>query len=499
VQSMFITAVRCSNRDCLASFKSVDAEVWNRRATTPTPASQPAPREDWSFQDARIPERLDLSAESADGDEQPSPARSDTPESCDHCGGDLDSNSPCDNCAAGNEVPARSDKDADLSPCPFCGAPAEYEEDWDANYSNRVACTACPAEVSVIKGDFSQWNRRAAKTQESDLSSDTIDTPEFWAVMTDWIGARGTSKSAYLRAKLVEFIDARRATADTTAPETAEKIPCPECKGTGGVQRAGDCSDCNGKGFDWDVAGTTAAPAEYLPTDESSEVIIDFMRGHGCGDAFASYVRTRMMSDFAQELASCLLAERATAGNAAPTEARAITEIKRRLKALIGHGDALQEGYGWALAMVENVEAEFASNTATAALTSSSAKSGAESCETRMDSSSASDVIPAATAAPGDLPPLPWGDDFEAWLEPRRQKDVAEAFREYGRACIASNAGAAIPESFALVPVEPTPAMMDAAEACSNDWPRTTWTAAWAAMLAAAPSNPPAGAKEQTK
>ncbi|MEH6434341.1 hypothetical protein [Massilia sp. DD77] len=47
-----------------------------------------------------------------------------------------------------------------------------------------------------------------------------------------------------------------------------------------------------------------------------------------------------------------------------------------------------------------------------------------------------------AVSLPGhtdELPPLPWGDDFEAWLEPRRQKDVAQAFhdyaREYGKAC----------------------------------------------------------------
>lgn len=34
---------------------------------------------------------------------------------------------------------------------------------------------------------------------------------------------------------------------------------------------------------------------------------------------------------------------------------------------------------------------------------------------------------------------LPWGNDFEAWLEPRRQKDVADAFREYARQAIAAD------------------------------------------------------------
>lgn len=32
VQSIAISVVRCSNADCLASFKSVDAEVWNTRS-----------------------------------------------------------------------------------------------------------------------------------------------------------------------------------------------------------------------------------------------------------------------------------------------------------------------------------------------------------------------------------------------------------------------------------------------------------------------------------
>ena len=41
-----------------------------------------------------------------------------------------------------------------------------------------------------------------------------------------------------------------------------------------------------------------------------------------------------------------------------------------------------------------------------------------------------------------DLPPLPWGDDFEAWLEVRSSTEVEQAMREYGAACRAS-AGAA--------------------------------------------------------
>lgn len=56
-----------------------------------------------------------------------------------------------------------TEMNVELLPCPFCGGKAEYEEDWDANYSNRVACTECPATVQVKRGDFSRWNRRAAQ------------------------------------------------------------------------------------------------------------------------------------------------------------------------------------------------------------------------------------------------------------------------------------------------------------------------------------------------
>lgn len=47
-----------------------------------------------------------------------------------------------------------------------------------------------------------------------------------------------------------------------------------------------------------------------------------------------------------------------------------------------------------------------------------------------------------------------------------------------------------------LVPVDPTPEMMDAVEALTDDWPRTTWEKAWAAMLAAAPLPPAPQAKD---
>lgn len=47
---------------------------------------------------------------------------------------------------------------------------------------------------------------------------------------------------------------------------------------------------------------------------------------------------------------------------------------------------------------------------------------------------------------------------------------------------------ASVPDGYAWVPLVPTDVMMDAAEACSDDWPPPRWKAAWSAMVAAAPT-----------
>ena len=44
-----------------------------------------------------------------------------------------------------------------------------------------------------------------------------------------------------------------------------------------------------------------------------------------------------------------------------------------------------------------------------------------------------------------------------------------------------------VPEGFALVPLEMTDAMMDAAEAVEEDWGGMPWREVWAEILAAAP------------
>ena len=50
----------------------------------------------------------------------------------------------------------------------------------------------------------------------------------------------------------------------------AEKVTCPECKGTGGVYKAGDCSDCNGKGYGWDIIDDKSQSSAPIPEQAAS-------------------------------------------------------------------------------------------------------------------------------------------------------------------------------------------------------------------------------------
>jgi len=61
------------------------------------------------------------------------------------------------------------------------------------------------------------------------------------------------------------------------------------------------------------------------------------------------------------------LAHSAQAAQGSRVQADAIEEIKRRLKKMIGNHGAYEEGYGWALEMVEIVESEFAAHPAPSA------------------------------------------------------------------------------------------------------------------------------------
>ena len=63
----------------------------------------------------------------------------------------------------------------------------------------------------------------------------------------------------------------------------------------------------------------------------------------------------------------------------------------------------------------------------------------------------------------------------------------------------AQQPAAAVPEGYALVPVEPTQGMLDAAGMCivpdGKEWLDQSNRGTWAAMLAAAPAQKPAAAK----
>jgi hypothetical protein len=70
----------------------------------------------------------------------------------------------------------------------------------------------------------------------------------------------------------------------------AEKVSCPACNGTGGVMMEGDCSDCNGKGYDWE-------PVEPAATTTSTDRFLDnWEDGESWGGAHAA--TTASASDF---------------------------------------------------------------------------------------------------------------------------------------------------------------------------------------------------------
>lgn len=78
----------------------------------------------------------------------------------------------------------------------------------------------------------------------------------------------------------------------------AEKVTCPECKGTGGVHRAGDCSDCNGKGYDWEpVAATAQGDGEHSGRVADDEPNMLWL--HDDGEVFAN-----SPDDFANDYAN---------------------------------------------------------------------------------------------------------------------------------------------------------------------------------------------------
>lgn len=84
-----------------------------------------------------------------------------------------------------------------------------------------------------------------------------------------------------------------------------------------------------------------------------------------------------------------------------------------------------------------------------------------------------------------------WNEAIEACaveLDNRWYYSASHVVRALKRTSLAAAPQPAlkVAEGWVMVPRKPTEAMMDAAEACSDDWPRTTWKQAWEAMLAAA-------------
>jgi len=121
--------------------------------------------------------------------------------------------------------PARSDKDAGLLPCPFCGAHLPHM--WSLTLDGKehsITCTECPGRAVFKSSSREQaiaaWNRREGKAQESAPSGESIAT---WDERTD-----ETAPNAIIMAMELEIADlcaalARRATAGTTASPVAEK------------------------------------------------------------------------------------------------------------------------------------------------------------------------------------------------------------------------------------------------------------------------------------
>jgi hypothetical protein len=318
-----------------------------------------------------------------------------------------------------------------------------------------------------------------------------------------------------------------RATAGTTAPDTCAEMRalCSACGGTGDVtgidgEWRGAC-DCEASAWSREpVAGTTAAPSEHPARD-----LAHLRKNIGNAEYVESYFAAVWgIVDSLRAHIDGAGGERATAGNAAPTdtcahcgrlpsdpeycdwsECPAGGASALRAEPAGQHDDCYAAFDKWYEAQRHQLTNEQvcrliwqrAWQAHERTIMAGAARQGGVTCN------SGTSVLATSAAALGDLP-----------------KDLDELVREYGNApmfgaartrrvimqdiyrsageIFASNAGAA--PGWRLVPINPTPAMMDAAEACSNDWPRTTWNAAWAAMLAAAPSDTsPVGATQDNQ
>jgi hypothetical protein len=224
----------------------------------------------------------------------------------------------------------------------------------------------------------------------------------------------------------------------------------------------------------WGARRATVAPSgESIANDERFAVLVGAWKG--LLDHYEDSENPHVLTAWGN-LVAHIDARRATAGNAAPTECD-----------FCEGGKGAHDGGYW----VECPQCNGTGRISSAELCADCNQSG---------------ILPGtanntATAAPGDLPPLhplprpkcTYADHSYPAFTKGQMEDYA---REYGRACIASNAGAAL-----SVPREPTQAMKDAAyayrEHMYGNQQSPTITGYWLAMFDAAPSTSPVGAKEK--
>lgn len=120
---------------------------------------------------------------------------------------------------------------------------AAYERDLDAIFPAQLRIFA------AFKAHAEEARREAAGDMSKLCDTFAIKVPE------------GLTPMTAIACRLKDLQDALAA-AQRTAGWDAEKVECKECNGTGSAGFGDRCSDCNGKGYDWDPVAEAAAQAD---------------------------------------------------------------------------------------------------------------------------------------------------------------------------------------------------------------------------------------------